>query len=367
MNIGILTLSASDNCGSLLQTYALQEYLIAEGHQVEVINFVNKSARKMYRLFHPGYIRNPKKFFGQFIRIKSLINQKKSYDDFRKQIHLTRELYTNAEELKKLDGKFDVIIVGSDQVWSVNMGDFDTAYFLEWCVKSKKVSYAASLGRKNENTFKVFNEKKNIFKEFTAISVREHSSKKILENIIDRNITETLDPTLLLDQSIWNKIVDNSILLPKSDFIFYYSYNYTNEQKNLMVKKFAEENGLQVFVINASRWVDGKDKRYGFKRLKEDGPTAFLALMANCKFSFVESFHGIIFSNIFHKDFWYVEDRNVNKLDDRIEAILKILDKEDRIMYTDQIWNSNFEVNYNNFENIISERKNISERFLKEL
>ena len=77
MKIGIITLSASDNCGSLLQTYALMNILKEKGHTVEIIDFSTKISKKMYRIFHPGYLSEPKKFWGQFFLMRKLINQKK--------------------------------------------------------------------------------------------------------------------------------------------------------------------------------------------------------------------------------------------------------------------------------------------------
>ena len=54
--IGILTLSASDNCGSLLQAYALQTVLQDRGYDVEIIDFTTPISEKMYRIFHISHI-----------------------------------------------------------------------------------------------------------------------------------------------------------------------------------------------------------------------------------------------------------------------------------------------------------------------
>lgn len=346
MKIGILTLSASDNCGSLFQTYALQRYLEDNNYEVEVINFINHTSRKMYRLFHPGYIKQPKKFFGQFINMPKLIEQKKSYNQFRKIINLTNEIYRTSEDLITIDGKYDMIIVGSDQVWSVNMRDFDCAYFLEWCKKSKKMAYAASLGSKNENTYDMFVKYKRVIQSIDNISIRELSSCKMVSSIIQKPVSVAVDPTLLIEKNIWHEIADETIEKPKSEYIFYYSYGYINENKNKLVCQFGKKMGLPVYVVNASRWVDGKDKKYGFKRIKKDGPYAFLSLMEGCTYSFVESFHGIIFSYIFRRNFWYIENSDVKQLDERIESVLELFALKDRVMYTDNINVENLEIDY---------------------
>ena len=45
MHIGILTVHAPHNFGSMLQNYALQQFLIAEGHSVETINLRNEKQK----------------------------------------------------------------------------------------------------------------------------------------------------------------------------------------------------------------------------------------------------------------------------------------------------------------------------------
>lgn len=367
MKVGILTLSASDNCGSLFQTYALQKYLTDSGHEVEVINFVTSTAKRMYRIFHPGYIKQPKKFFGQFKNISELRIQKKSYERFRTIINLTDDVYKNSYELESMDGKYDIVIVGSDQVWSVNMRDFDYAYFLEWCKKSRKISYAASLGSKNENTYNTFNKYKRAISSLDNISVREESSRDIVSKIIGQQVSVCIDPTLLLNEKIWHEVVDENVEKPTGDYIFYYSYGYINEKKNRLVSQFAEKMRLPVYVINASRWVDGKDKQYGFLRIKDDGPYAFLSLMKYCKYSFVESFHGIIFSYIFRRNFWYVEHDDVYMLDERIDSILSLLNMKHRIMYTDNLKMDDLEIDYKKDNKNLQIQKDNSKKYLEEV
>ena len=53
MKIGIITLSASDNCGSLLQAYALMNILKEKGHTVEIIDFSTRISKKCIAFFIP--------------------------------------------------------------------------------------------------------------------------------------------------------------------------------------------------------------------------------------------------------------------------------------------------------------------------
>ena len=99
MNIAILTLSASDNCGSLLQAYALQQILIRLGYKTDILNFCTKRSKKMYRIFHPSYIKKPRKLLGLFLNYHDLKKQQNDYHDFRKNhLNMTLQKYCNSSD-----------------------------------------------------------------------------------------------------------------------------------------------------------------------------------------------------------------------------------------------------------------------------
>ena len=82
--IGILTLSAADNCGSLLQTYALQTYLKKETKlEVEVINFVYKQSKALYDIFPKNIWWHPRGLYPRIRNYSALLKQKKDYQQFR--------------------------------------------------------------------------------------------------------------------------------------------------------------------------------------------------------------------------------------------------------------------------------------------
>ena len=63
--IGILTFHASYNCGSMLQTYAMQTYLNKLGYNCEIINFSTDAQQKLYSLYSGK--RTPKYLVRDFI------------------------------------------------------------------------------------------------------------------------------------------------------------------------------------------------------------------------------------------------------------------------------------------------------------
>ncbi len=146
--VGILTLSASDNCGSLLQTYALKTYLEKYiGFYAEIINFESEQSKRLYDIFPKIIWFHPRGLWRRLTHYRALAEQKKDYKHFREvYLNMGKIVYHTEDELKELDGTYSTIICGSDQVWNVGMSDFDNSFFLEWVRKSRKVAYAPSLG-----------------------------------------------------------------------------------------------------------------------------------------------------------------------------------------------------------------------------
>jgi len=119
MKIGILTYHAVYNFGANLQAYANQTYLKMLGHDVYILDYRRN-------LVHQEY--------GHVPRI-----QADAHEAFvSREFQLTSRCYTR-EDLKKccIEQQFDLIIVGSDAVWSIPGGwDFKKdglpVFFMDW-------------------------------------------------------------------------------------------------------------------------------------------------------------------------------------------------------------------------------------------
>lgn len=326
--IGILTLVSADNCGSQLQAYALRHILRNTIHRdAELLNYHPSFAERMYKVLHLSYLKSPVRLL---LMLPTLIKQRLAYNKFRKKnLGLdTLEIRNDLELTDYCNQLYDEIIVGSDQVWNVNMADFTSDYFLGW-YSGTKYSYAASLGG-TENVV-VPKELKSYIKHiecFENISVREPQGKAILQQIVDRQINVHIDPTLLVEPEDWANLAGERIV--KQEYIFYYSYNYADDTLNKLVQRASDQLHLPVYVINASRWVNKSEKKYGFKLCKQAGPLAFLSLMKHAKYVFVQSLHGAIFAYVFKTDFWFLNNRETDIIDQRSENILTLLGKRNR-------------------------------------
>lgn len=325
MRIGILTLSASDNCGSLLQAYALRLALKKYG-DVEIINFSSKESHIMYDIPKYGLADRIK----HYKKVNSLRRASKDYKHFRHAYLKIEGKEFFAEDLERICHKYDVLVVGSDQVWNVEMVDFNPAFFLGW-TSAKKIAYAPSLGGRNLNMSENFDEIKNWLKEFYAISVREEMGKKCLEDVTGRFVPKVIDPTLLVQEEEWSKLVGTPMV--RGDYIFYYSWAYCEDGTSRIVADMSKKLGIPVYVIDARKWISRDINKWGFLLYKSTGPLAFLNLMKHAKICYVESFHGMVFSYIFKKNFWLLDTHSdVNHMDSRLMEFVNLLDAKDRIL-----------------------------------
>ena len=143
--VAILTFSNTTNYGAVLQAYALKNKLINLGYDAEVLNYncqavkerekihvFDKNIRvtiKNILLIYPKFIR--KITFKKFVRRENLYT-KKTYND---------------KNISSTNNEYDIYVVGSDQVWNLQLSGYDYHYFLNFVSENKtKVSYAASLG-----------------------------------------------------------------------------------------------------------------------------------------------------------------------------------------------------------------------------
>lgn len=362
LKIGIITLSDSDNCGSLLQCYALKKVL-AEFGTVDVINFSSEASHRAYDIFPKGLSKNLLK--NRLFNLKKLVECKQGYSFFRKQYLQIKDPEIWGEALSELEHSYDVVVTGSDQVWNVKMSDFDKAFFVGW-TSAKKIAYAPSLGGTPIEAADNFDEIQNLLNRIEYISVREEFGKKCVERILNRNICKVLDPTLLLEEEMWSNIIDKPLI--SGDYIFYYSWAYCEDSTSKIVSDEAKKMGIPVYVIDARKWLYRSPEKWGFTLYKKNGPHVFLNLMKYAKRCYVESFHGIIFAYIFKKNFWVLDTHEkIEQIDVRLMEMIELFGAKDRVLTEYNVAYIDQENPFNYCANPKLERmKQISIAFLKE-
>ena len=82
--VGIITFHNSYNCGSMLETYALQQYLKIKKINNEIIDFSNEGQINMYSVFEKNVnIRKVIKNFITLFHYKKIEKNNKAYQEFQ--------------------------------------------------------------------------------------------------------------------------------------------------------------------------------------------------------------------------------------------------------------------------------------------
>ena len=130
MRIGILTFHFAHNYGALLQAYALKCYLTQHGYDTSIINYTPEKLRKEYSMNPFVYSKNPKVLLSLSLRNYRRRKQNRLFTQFQNnELGVKKKIFTS-EELIAAMNTYDMVSVGSDQVWNTNITGNIKCYFL---------------------------------------------------------------------------------------------------------------------------------------------------------------------------------------------------------------------------------------------
>lgn len=312
--IGIITFHRAVNYGAVLQCFALQQTLDNIGVENEVIDYRCEFIEKHYSYVPTVSIVHMKQFIKECFQIPTKYKARKKFDYFLKNnIHLSSE-YTSAEDILKKKQYYNTIITGSDQVWNLAISGEDTAYLLDFVGNEvKKISYAASLGP-IEIKSKYLNQIKKYINRFEVVSLREPAAVDTIKYIYDKNIEVDVDPTVLLDSKTWDTLVSRSNL-KKDKFIFVYLMQ-DSEILREKATQIAEEKDLKILFIGMVNNINIKGKN-----MKGASVEDFLWMIKNAEYVVTNSFHGIVFSLLFEKNFYWAYQKGKNMSNPRFNML----------------------------------------------
>lgn len=282
MKIGILTLPYSHNYGCVLQLYALYTTLEKQGHEVYVLNRRWNERRKASLL-----VKAERFFYNRVICWP--------FSSFVFKMNCTPEVRSSAA-LKELilSMKFDAVVVGSDQIWRIeHTRGADLNFFLDILEKEpiKKIAYAASFGNETwQGTEVETTTISRLLKQFDGVSIRETQGVSMCKNLFGVNAVNVVDPTLLLDKKDYEEILSGKC----SSKAFVATY-ILDEKKEIssFIKEVAKGEQLEIRKLYGG---EGKMSKY-------ISVYNWLSGIRNAKYVIVDSFHGMIFSIIFQKQF----------------------------------------------------------------
>jgi hypothetical protein len=310
MKVGILTFHYSNNnYGALLQTYASVQVLKRLGCDSSVIDLLPEELKKRKSLFRRciGILcRNPFEIFRRrFLPMTYRINK--------------------AEDLKKTNALFDAFYVGSDQVWRKEFAqEHFYHYFLDFVEDEKiKMAYAPSFGKDTLDLSKdeLCRIKKLLYR-FAALSIREEGGRRLCASSFGLDAPVVLDPTLLLDAKDYNSIIGTDTFF-KNKYVAIYQLG--NEKTESVAKAFAMDHQISVKYINGRTYHLFHREIRVFPIVSE-----WLAGIRDAEYIVTDSFHGVIFSILYKKNFVCLQ--NSFGGNDRLLHLLNMFGLGDRLI-----------------------------------
>ena len=360
MKIKTITCHDVYNVGASLQAYALQQYLMNLGHDVEIIDYKPDYLSKHYNIrvvsnpcFDRPVIRSlylAVKLPGRLKALKS--ERKKNFDRFRREkLKLTSKRYHSNEELITELPDADLFICGSDQIWNpLFKNGKDVAFFLDFVPKNKKkVSYAASFAVESISESDKIRMRQWLCK-LDAISVREKSGLSILESMGLKGSC-VCDPVLLLTREKWDSIIEP---FDSEKYLFVYDFDHSSFVVEV-VRKIAKERNLKIYSFFESPIAD--------KVLKNVGPQEFLGVIKNADIVLSNSFHATVFSVIYQKEFYVIEREE--EINARMKDFLALLELEARFISPETSNVLDREIDWMNVENQMLPVIEASKEYLK--
>lgn len=312
MKIGVITLYGLFNYGNRLQNLAITEILGQRGFDVETICCERITIGKV---FH---------FIKNLLFPNSLISRReRAFVNFNNKYIKVRKYYRQDLKLPKtVNEKYDVFIVGSDQVWNPELRkkERDT-FFLRFTTKDKRVCLSPSIGiSKIDDVY--YEEFRDGLRGFNYLSCREEDGTKEIERISGMDCKTLLDPTLALDVSFW-RTVGSYESLPKEKYILSFFLGEKDADISESINKYAKKKGCLI--------IDMFDRQNDFFCC---GPEMFISLIDKAEIVFTDSFHAVAFSVNMNTPFYAFERqlKIMSSMSSRITSLVSMLGLNDRFI-----------------------------------
>ena len=287
--VGIITLTKDLNYGNRLQNYAV-ECLVSRCGSIPYTLFNTTWSEYGKTSRYKSYIGIPLEILKN--RQSGISRQIAAlFDRFNnKFIHIADE-YDMESSMEHIVKKYDVFITGSDQVWNPYWEFIGEKEYLTFATDKKKIALSASFGVTGIPEDK----KESItqwLKGLDAISVRENRAAEIVKELTGQDVPVLIDPTMCIDVLKWKKIARRPICFKSKSYVLMYILGDMKKECLLTVSEYCNKIGAELVILRQNKIFD----RYPV------GPREYLYLIANAKYVITDSFHGSVFSVLFHRN-----------------------------------------------------------------
>lgn len=292
------------NYGSALQSWALYQVINKLGKgkwEAVLVDYCPDSLKDKDPLnpFKSMWDRDEESLHMCELSMPAIRKNYRKFVDFYK-YHFNRTIYKytskNFNQVIKNED-LDGFVCGSDTIFCVDeFGGFDDGYFANYeCMKKKSVAYAASFGdtRIEENEYEILNSR---LKNFKAIGLREEKMIPYTRTQVKVPVKRTIDPTILINFEEYQFITKERI--ENDPYLLLYARRYDPEMEKY-AERLAKQNNWKIVEISLRATNAGK----GHQMLYEAGVEEFLSLVKYADYVVTNSYHGLMFSVLFRKNF----------------------------------------------------------------
>lgn len=341
-----------NNYGTSLQGYAMLRKIKDMGFSVEVV-YYKKQLSLMQKL---AFVWNAVRV-GESKQILQRLNSgnvMKKYPQYAKGIKERTKAVNGYKEKKLLplfheccgydtlhegSKNYDVIVVGSDQVWTPMSlpNKYFNLLFVDDSVR--KVAYASSFG---VSVIPPFQRKATgaYLDRFYKIGVREQKGKEIVDTLSHQTAQVVADPTLLLSRKEWEEeiaVAPNYSVNSDEPYIFCYFLG-TNQEARKAAKELKAKTGYKIITIRHMDEYVPEDEQFGDEAPYDVDPNDFVRLISKAAYVCTDSFHCTVFSIIFHRQFmtfYRFAQGAATGRNSRIDSLFSLFNLKDRLFRGD--------------------------------
>ena len=377
-----------NNYGTSLQGYAMIRKILEMGYDVEVIEYVKnlsvlEKMKYVVNALRVGEMKVLKKKFKE----KNIPEENTEYgkglklrtqavDAYKaKKLVPLFHKYVGYKDLHEGSRNYDVVVVGSDQVWTPLSlpNKFFNLLFVDGSVR--KIAYASSFGVSEIPDFQKTATGQYLDR-FYRIGVREQRGKEIVESLSNQKAHVVADPTLLLTREEWEQEIDEVIAETSqvnkeradgAPYIFCYLIS-PNEEARVQAKKLSEKTGLPIITIRHMEQYREIDESIGDEAPYAVDPNDFVRYISKAAYVCTDSFHCTAFSILFHRKFmtfYRTSNKDRTNRNSRIDSIFDILGVNRNHIYTRDIDKIEDPIDWEQVDDNLSKLRLQSISFLK--
>ena len=346
-HIKIINYGTSDNFGAAITAVCLEQkvrVLVPDNYIVQTIDYDSSAESWNRKTKHKNQLNAKIEFVNLGLEKLSLKKKKENnvqtfshdfsalrahrYNKFRNQFLNFTEKRDNYDLDRDSDNN-KAFICGSDVIWFPPRVNYRSAkgFYLDFGGKDvKRIAFAASLDSAvNFNLIKKWFAYKKHLKKFDAVSVRETADLKFIQSMTKKDVRKIVDPVFLYEpREFETMLAASEEKMPDDEYIYAYIL-MNNDRAYEYTKKLAKEKNLKICYF-ADYYNDFGENSVD---CYDDGPAEFLNRIKNAKYVVTTSFHCIVFSLIFKKQF-LAFDRGNNSI--KIPDILETFGIPERLV-----------------------------------